>query len=85
MAHNSIKDYYAGATVFITGGSGFMGKAIIEKLLRTCTKVERVYALMREKRGVSSAERLERMKKEIVKCSSPCRKQIRCVLLTPRF
>lgn len=59
---NSIKDYYAGSTVLVTGGSGFLGKAIIEKLLRTCKEVDKVYALLRSKRGIVSEDRLEKLK-----------------------
>lgn len=69
---NSIKDYYAGATVLVTGGSGFLGKAIIEKLLRTCTEVRTVYTLMRSKRGVSSEDRLEKLKNNQVRRLDKC-------------
>lgn len=62
MSTPSIKDFYAGATVLVTGGSGFLGKAIIEKLMRSCTSVKAVYTLMRSKKGVSSEERLEHLK-----------------------
>lgn len=58
----SIKDYYAGATVLVTGGSGFLGKVIIEKLLRSCKDVERVYILLRSKNGISSEMRLKELK-----------------------
>ncbi|XP_038219950.1 fatty acyl-CoA reductase 1-like [Zerene cesonia] len=53
-----IKDYYKGKTIFITGGSGFMGKALIEKLLYSCTDLERIYLLLRSKKGVNSEDRL---------------------------
>lgn len=59
---HSIRDYYAGTTVLVTGGSGFLGKAIIEKLLRTCKDVKTVYVMLRSKRGVSSEDRLEKLK-----------------------
>lgn len=64
---HSIKEYYAGTTVLVTGGSGFLGKAIIEKLLRTCKDVKTVYALLRSKKGISSENRLAKLKNNEVR------------------
>ncbi|XP_055536616.1 putative fatty acyl-CoA reductase CG5065 [Wyeomyia smithii] len=46
--------------VLITGGTGFMGKALIEKLLR-CTEVAKIYLLVRPKKGKLPKQRLEEM------------------------
>ncbi|VVC98170.1 unnamed protein product [Leptidea sinapis] len=54
----SIKEYYKGKTIFITGGSGFMGKVLIEKLLYSCTDLDRIYLLLRAKKGVDPEKRL---------------------------
>ncbi|CAK1546455.1 unnamed protein product [Leptosia nina] len=54
----SIKEYFKGKTIFITGGSGFMGNVLIEKLLFSCTDLERIYLLLREKKGVKPEDRL---------------------------
>ncbi|XP_053675231.1 putative fatty acyl-CoA reductase CG5065 [Anopheles nili] len=56
---SSIPAVFAGADVFITGGSGFMGKVLIEKLLRSCPDIGRVFVLMRAKRGKSLQDRLK--------------------------
>lgn len=32
--HTPIKDFYRGKTVFLTGGTGFLGQLYVEKLLR---------------------------------------------------
>ncbi|CAG9794554.1 unnamed protein product [Diatraea saccharalis] len=53
-----IKEYFRGKTVFITGGSGFLGKALIEKLLYSCSDLDRIYLLMRSKKGVKAEDRL---------------------------
>lgn len=66
---HSIKEYYVGMTVLVTGGSGFLGKAIIEKLLRTCIDIKTVYALVRNKRGISSEDRLAKLKSSEVEFS----------------
>lgn len=54
---HSIKEFYNGATVLVTGGTGFLGKVLIEKLLRTCGQVRCVYVLLRAKKGRSSEQR----------------------------
>lgn len=44
---SSIADFYAGRSIFITGATGFMGKVLVEKLLRSCPGVKCLYLLMR--------------------------------------
>ena len=55
---SEITEWYRGKNVFITGGTGFLGKVLVEKLLRSCS-VRRIYLLMRPKRGVDVHQRLE--------------------------
>ncbi|XP_022827109.1 fatty acyl-CoA reductase wat-like [Spodoptera litura] len=57
---SSVQQFYSGATVFLTGGSGFLGKQLIEKLLRA-TKVSKIYVLLRCKKGKSIQQRLLEM------------------------
>ncbi|XP_050358525.1 fatty acyl-CoA reductase 1-like [Nymphalis io] len=54
----SIQEYYKGKTIFITGGSGFMGKVLVEKLLYSCSDLDRIYLLLRNKKGVKPEDRL---------------------------
>ncbi|KAI8433264.1 hypothetical protein MSG28_015335 [Choristoneura fumiferana] len=53
-----VAEYYANKTIFITGATGFMGKVLVEKLLRCCPGIKRIYLLMRSKKGLSITERL---------------------------
>ncbi|KAK4291380.1 hypothetical protein Pmani_035791 [Petrolisthes manimaculis] len=57
---SEITEFYRNKTIFITGGTGFMGKVLVEKLLRSCP-VRRIYLLMRPKRGVDVEQRLDDM------------------------
>jgi len=57
----SIGRFYAGRSLFITGGSGFIGKQVIEKLLRSCSDIDRIYVLMRAKKEQSPQQRLQKM------------------------
>ena len=57
----SIPEYYEGKTVLITGATGFMGKVLLEKLLRSCPGVEAVYVLVRHKAGQNPQARIADM------------------------
>ncbi|GAB6030004.1 hypothetical protein CHUAL_005696 [Chamberlinius hualienensis] len=56
-----LKDFYKDRSVFITGATGFMGKVLVEKLLRSCTQLKNVYVLMRPKAGHDVRRRLEEL------------------------
>lgn len=55
----TIPEFYADREIFITGGSGFMGKVLIEKLLRSCPDIKMIYVLLRPKKGKLPNERLK--------------------------
>jgi len=55
----TIPEFYAGREIFVTGFSGFMGKVLIEKLLRSCPEIKVIYVLLRPKKGQSIEERLQ--------------------------
>lgn len=58
---STVCGFYDNRSVFITGATGFVGKVLLEKLLRSCPGVKYVYILMREKRGKSPRQRLEEL------------------------
>lgn len=55
----TIPEFYRGRSIFITGATGFMGKVLVEKLLRDCGDLERIYLLIRTKKGVEPQQRLD--------------------------
>lgn len=55
----SIPEFYRDKCIFITGATGFMGKALIEKLLRSCPDIKTLYLLVRPKKGKEPEQRIE--------------------------
>ncbi|XP_039486868.1 fatty acyl-CoA reductase wat [Drosophila santomea] len=53
-----VTDFYSNATVLITGGTGFVGKVLTEKLLRSFG-LRKIYMLIRSKDSLSVQERLK--------------------------
>lgn len=57
LHRSSIKSFYHNACILVTGGTGFLGKVLLEKLLRSCDTLQCIYVLLRSKRGLSSEQR----------------------------
>lgn len=63
---SQIQRYFAGKTVFLTGATGFMGKCFVEKILRDCPDLKRLYVLVRQKKGVTQEEKMKKYFKYFV-------------------
>ncbi|MCS7223349.1 MAG: AMP-binding protein [Armatimonadetes bacterium] len=66
-----ISEFYEGKTILVTGATGFLGKAVTEKILRSLPQVKKIILLVRGKAlpngGWLSAQ--ERVEKEIFRSS----------------
>lgn len=56
---SDIVNFYADSTIFLTGGTGYLGKMILEKLLRECYDLKMIYVLVRPKKGKDVQTRFE--------------------------
>ena len=58
MEKSTIAEFYRDRSVFITGATGFLGKVLVEKLLRSCPDIKTLYLLIRPKAGNDIRTRL---------------------------
>lgn len=66
---SGVRDFYANRCVLLTGATGFMGKVsccflssppqiMLEKLVRACPEVDKIYLIVRKKGQLSPQERV---------------------------
>ena len=58
---SEIIEFYKNKSIFITGATGFVGKALLEKLLRSCHHLNKIYLLVRGKKGKTPMQRAEEL------------------------
>ena len=56
----SIEQFYQDKAVLLTGCTGFVGKVLLEKFLRSLPFVKTIYILVRPKRNTNARERIVR-------------------------
>jgi len=55
----SIQEFFTGSVIFVTGATGFMGKVLIEKLVRSCPNISKICVLVRHKKGKDKNDRIK--------------------------
>ncbi|CAG9765389.1 unnamed protein product [Ceutorhynchus assimilis] len=68
---SKIKEFYENKNVLLTGGTGYLGKLIIEKLLRT-TNVKTIFLIVRSKQDIAFHKRISKMFEEQVNIVFHC-------------
>ena len=53
-----IQEFYRDKTIFITGTTGFIGKVVLEKILRSLSTFKKLYIMVRTKKGMTDLLRL---------------------------
>jgi thioester reductase-like protein len=66
---SAVQRMFRGAGVFVTGGTGFLGKVLLEKLLRSCPDVGNIFLLLRSKKEKTQKERFAELFEEAVSIS----------------
>lgn len=61
-----ITNWYANKNIFVTGATGFVGKCLVEKLLRDCPQIGLIYIMIRDKAGASFEERRQSFADHVV-------------------
>lgn len=60
-AGTQVQEFYRDSSVFVTGATGFIGLTLVEKLLRSCPHIKRVFILLRGKNGKTALQRFEKI------------------------
>lgn len=68
MEISEVQEFYTDSTVFLTGATGFLGKLILEKLLRSCPDMKKVYILLRPKKNKDVEKRFDEIFEAPVSC-----------------
>ena len=55
-----LAEKYRSKTILLTGGTGFLGTALVEKILRSLPELGRLYLLIRPSRDKSASDRFEK-------------------------
>ena len=58
---NFIKAFYDDTAILVTGATGFIGKGILEKLMRVCPSIAIIFILIRPKKDQTIEQRFKKL------------------------
>lgn len=61
MGESEIATFYANRSILITGSTGFLGKALVEKFLRSIPDIRWIYLLIRAGKNQTAEERWQKI------------------------
>tara|TARA_B110000285_G_C15057358_1_gene580353 strand:- start:800 stop:1294 length:495 start_codon:yes stop_codon:yes gene_type:complete len=66
-----VKEFYSGKNILLTGCTGFIGKVLLEKILRSIPNIGKIYLMVRGKRHQGPHKRLMQILES--ECFSKCK------------
>ncbi|KAK9884343.1 hypothetical protein WA026_005293 [Henosepilachna vigintioctopunctata] len=61
-----IQNFYKNSHIFITGATGFLGRVLLEKLLRSCPNISTIYIMVRNKKGKNITTRVDELFDDVI-------------------
>ena len=58
---SSLEEFYAGSGILVTGATGFVGKGLLEKLIRMCPRIAAIFILLRPKANETMEQRFKKL------------------------
>ena len=56
----NVENFYKGKTIFLTGTTGFVGKVVLEKFIRSLSSFKKIFIMVRGKKNMTVRERFEK-------------------------
>ena len=56
----NVREYYKGKTILLTGCTGYVGKILLEKIMRSCPDIDKIYLVIRPRQNTSLKVRIEK-------------------------
>jgi thioester reductase-like protein len=54
-SRSEVREFYSGKTILVTGTTGFVGKTLLQKIIRSFTDIKRIYLLIRPRPDMTLA------------------------------
>ncbi|XP_033204479.1 fatty acyl-CoA reductase 1-like [Bombus vancouverensis nearcticus] len=58
---SSLEEFYADSGILVTGATGFVGKGLLEKLIRICPRIAAIFLLIRPKTNKTIEQRFKKL------------------------